>query len=252
MAVGPPATTKDRFARFRRTGQRALRNELVEEHRDLADIIARRYRNRGVEMDDLRQTALLGLVKAVERFDPDHGTPFSAFAGATIHGELKRYFRDHSWAVRPPRGVQEAHLRVRACSEELNHQLGRPPTVSELAQSLDISPDRVIEALAASAAYRPAPLEPRSEDPASNETFPHLAVKDHGFDQSEVRIMIDRLLTTLPLRDATILKLRFFDGLTQSDIGERVGVSQMHVSRLIRNSLSTLRSRIEPQFELQD
>src|SRR4029434_3310799 len=143
-----------RFRDFRDTQERSVRNELVEAHRGLAARIANDYRGRGVDLDDLVQIAMLGILKAVERFDPARGIPFSSFASRTVNGEIKRYFRDRTWAVRPPRSAQERHLDLRRARAALSSRLGRPPTVAELAAELDISTDEVLDAVEAGAAYR--------------------------------------------------------------------------------------------------
>src|SRR5215204_1981975 len=152
---------EQRFREFQATGERAVRNDLVEAHRGLAARIANDYRGRGVELDDLVQIAMLGILKAVERFDPDRGIPFSSFASRTVNGEIKRYFRDRTWAVRPPRSTQERHLDLRRANAALSTRLGRPPTVGELAAELDIAEDDVLDAMEAGAAYRATSLDAR-------------------------------------------------------------------------------------------
>jgi RNA polymerase sigma-B factor len=233
------------FREYRRTEQRSVRNQLIEAHRGLAATIAHDYSGRGVDDDDLRQIALLGILKAVERFDPERGIPFSAFASRTVNGEIKRYFRDRTWTVRPPRSAQERHLELRKATENMTQRLGRPPSVKELATELEISVDQVLEGMEASSAYRGASLEaPRSSDGEGTTLGERLADTEDGYQLSETRILITKLLETLPEREAEILRLRFYDDLTQSEIAEQVGVSQMHVSRLIRRSLLDLRRRL--------
>jgi RNA polymerase sigma-B factor len=241
-----PRQLDEVFQTYRATGDRAVRNQLVEAHRGLAASIANDYRGRGVELDDLVQIAMLGTLKAVERFDPDRGIPFSSFASRTVNGEIKRYFRDRTWAVRPPRSAQERHLDLRRARTALSSQLGRPPTVVELAAELDISTDQVLDALEAGAAYRATSLDarrPGDEDGSS------LADRIPGDDVPsrpvELRVLVDQLLRTLPEREATILRLRFYDELTQSEIAGRLGISQMHVSRLMRRCLDDLRQVLE-------
>ncbi|MGH9110724.1 MAG: SigB/SigF/SigG family RNA polymerase sigma factor [Acidimicrobiales bacterium] len=235
-----------RFREFQATGQRAVRNGLVEAHRGLAARIANDYRGRGVELDDLVQIAMLGILKAVERFDPDRGIPFSPFASRTVNGEIKRYFRDRTWAVRPPRSTQERHLDLRRATAALSARIGRPPTVGELAAELDISDDDVLDAMEAGAAYRATSLDarrPGDEDGAS------LAERLPGGEPPsrpvEMRVLVAQLLGTLPEREAEIVRLRFYDELTQSEIAERLGISQMHVSRLIRRCLLDLREILD-------
>jgi RNA polymerase sigma-B factor len=243
---GPDGELDQLFQEYKETRQRALRNKLVEAHRGLAASIAHDYRGRGVELDDLVQIAMLGTLKAVERFDPDRGIPFSSFASRTVNGEIKRYFRDRTWAVRPPRSAQERHLDLRRATSTLSSRLGRPPTVTELAAELDITEDDVLEAQEAGAAYRATSLDarrPGEEDGASlGERLPG---GDAASQPVELRMLVGQLLRTLPPREAEILRLRFYEELTQSEIAERLGISQMHVSRLIRRCLLELRGRMD-------
>ncbi|HYZ98219.1 MAG TPA: SigB/SigF/SigG family RNA polymerase sigma factor [Acidimicrobiales bacterium] len=239
-------TLEQRFHEFRRTGERAIRNELVEAHRGLAARIANDYRGRGVELDDLVQIAMLGILKAVERFDPARGIPFSSFASRTINGEIKRYFRDRTWAVRPPRSTQERHLDLRRATSALSARLGRPPTVPELAAEVGISDDEVLEALEAGAAYRATSLDARRPgDEEGTSLAERLPGAESPNQPVELRMLVAQLLGTLPRREAEIVRLRFYDELTQSEIAERLGISQMHVSRLIRRCLLELRQALD-------
>lgn len=234
------------FRRYRETSERSVRNQLVEAHRGLAASIANDYRGRGVELDDLVQIAMLGMLKAVERFDPERGIPFSSFASRTVNGEIKRYFRDRTWAVRPPRSAQERHLDLRRARVALSSQLGRPPTVVELAAELDISTDQVLDAIEAGAAYRATSLDARrAGDDDNSPLAERLPGDDVPTRPVELRLLVDQLLETLPTREATIMRLRFYDELTQSEIAERLGISQMHVSRLMRRCLDSLREILE-------
>lgn len=235
------------FREYRETGRRALRNRLIETHRGLGLAIAADYSGRGVEDDDLRQIALLGILKAVERFDPERGIPFSSFASRTVNGEIKRWFRDRTWTVRPPRSAQERHLEVRKVTERLSQELGRAPTVAELGADIGATEDEVLEALEASAAYRGASLDaPRGTTPEGDARTlgDSLGGGESGFGRTEARVLVGELLERLPEREAMILRLRFFEELTQSEIAEQVGISQMHVSRLLRKTLLQLRERL--------
>ncbi len=231
------------FHDYHETKKRRVRNELVEIHIGFAYHIAGRYANRGVTTDDLRQIALLALVKAVDRFDPNHGAAFTSFAGRTIEGEIKRYFRDSTWAVRVPRSAKELHLLVRRANDELSSKLGRSPSVAEVAAHLEVERDEVVQALGASAAFSTAPLTVSSagESEASQDRSGRLAEDDLDLEKAAQRIMVERLIETLPERERDIVRMRFFDELTQTEIADRVGVSQMHVSRLIRRSLASMR-----------
>ncbi|HEY1740064.1 MAG TPA: SigB/SigF/SigG family RNA polymerase sigma factor [Acidimicrobiia bacterium] len=239
------AALKAKFVEFQHTRDRKLRNELIEAHRLLAAHFARRYSNRGEPFDDLLQVAYLGTLKAVERFDPDRNVEFSTFAAATIDGELKRHFRDKTWSVRVPRRTQELHLRLPAATNQLSQQLRRAPTLDELADELDASQDEVLQAMEAAGAYRSASLDARSSGERDTPALERsLGSVDENFDLAEHRVIVDELLATLPERERMIVELRFFDELTQSEIADRIGVSQMHVSRLLARTLQGLRSRL--------
>ncbi|HET9612138.1 MAG TPA: SigB/SigF/SigG family RNA polymerase sigma factor [Acidimicrobiales bacterium] len=249
MTSGPEGEAirfDDLFEAYRATGDRGVRNQLVEAHRGLAASIANDYRGRGVDLDDLVQIAMLGTLKAVERFDPARGIPFSSFASRTVNGEIKRYFRDRTWAVRPPRSAQERHLDLRRARAALSSSLGRPPTVAELAIELDISPDQVLDAIEAGAAYRATSLDARRPGDDDNTTLgERLPGDDVPSRPVELRMLVDQLLDTLPAREAAIIHLRFYEELTQSEIAERLGISQMHVSRLMRRCLEDLRRLLD-------
>jgi RNA polymerase sigma-B factor len=249
MTSGPEGEAirfDDLFEVYRATGDRGVRNQLVEAHRGLAASIANDYRGRGVDLDDLVQIAMLGTLKAVERFDPARGIPFSSFASRTVNGEIKRYFRDRTWAVRPPRSAQERHLDLRRARAALSSRLGRPPTVAELADELDISPDQVLDAIEAGAAYRATSLDARRPGDDDNTTLgERLPGDDVPSRPVELRMLVDQLLDTLPAREAAIIHLRFYEELTQSEIAERLGISQMHVSRLMRRCLEDLRRLLD-------
>ena len=236
----------DLFEVYRATGDRSVRNQLVEAHRGLAASIANDYRGRGVELDDLVQIAMLGTLKAVERFDPERGIPFSSFASRTVNGEIKRYFRDRTWAVRPPRSAQERHLDLRRARSGLSTQLGRAPTVAELAGQMGISTDEVLDALEAGAAYRATSLDARrTGDDDTSSLAERLSTGEAPSRPVEMRVLVDQLLASLPPREAAIMRLRFYEDMTQSEIAERLGISQMHVSRLMRRCLDELREMLE-------
>ncbi|MEO1063127.1 MAG: sigma-70 family RNA polymerase sigma factor [Actinomycetota bacterium] len=225
-----------RFVEYRRTGDRRLRNELVQEHRGLAGAVAARYRNRGVAGDDLEQVALLGLIGAVERFDPSRGVPFGPWATMVVDGECKTWFRDKTWGLRVGRGTKELVGRTRRARDEAEQELGRSPTVAELADRLGESEDRVLEALDADRAYRPVSL-----DTPATTAAPATAHEAEGFADVDRRLLVSQLLDRLPSSDAEIVRLRFFEELSQQQIADRIGVSQMQVSRLLRRILGQLR-----------
>lgn len=235
------AATLERFFEYRRTRDRDLRNELVEEHMRLAEFLARRFAHRGEPVDDLRQVALVGLLKAVERFEPDRGLQFSSFAMPTIVGELKRHFRDRGWAVRVPRRVQELHLELDRTIGTLSQELGRPPTPREIADRAGVQEEDVLESMEAGSLYRLASLDGmRGGDDSSIPPPERIGGVDPELDSVDDRVALGELLAILPEREQTIVYLRFFEGLTQSEIAEQIGISQMHVSRLLVRSLEKL------------
>ena len=229
---------------YRQTGDPALRDRLVEMHLGLAEYLARRFDRRGEPVEDLIQVASLALINAVDRFDPDRGLEFTTFAVPTIVGELKRHFRDRGWALRVPRRLQELHLRLVGSVAELTHELGRSPSIPELAERTQATPDEVIEAMEAGRAYRSASLDaPPGDDGAGPAAAWPVGETDERFAGVEERSELAGLLAGLPERERAILVLRFYDGLTQSEIADRVGISQMHVSRLLARTLEQLRQR---------
>ena len=234
------------FIEYRDTCDRRLRNELIEAHKALASHLARRFANRGEPFDDLLQVVYLGMLKAVERFDPDRGLEFSTFATATVDGELKRHFRDKTWSVRVPRRPQELHLRLSNTISELSQRLTRPPKVGEVAAELGVSEEEVLEAMEVGGAYRSSSLDARSSDGQESSTLDRrLGSVDTGFDLAEHRVLLDRVLADLPERERVIVELRFFHDMTQTEIADEVGISQMHVSRLLTRTLMQLREMLQ-------
>lgn len=234
------------FAEYAETRDASLRDKLIEAHIGLAEYLARRFANRGEPLDDLVQVASLGLVKAVERFDPDRGLEFTTFATPTIQGELKRHFRDKGWAVRVPRRVQELHLRVTRVIDDLSNELGRSPAIDEIAARAGTTEDEVVEAIDAGSAYRSTSLDAgRSDDDESPGLLGQLGDLDPELARSELRTTLGPLIAGLPEREQLMIYLRFYEGQTQSEIAERLGISQMHVSRLLSRSLQELRERGE-------
>ncbi|MCU1377940.1 MAG: polymerase sigma factor SigF [Acidimicrobiales bacterium] len=234
------------FEAFASNRDPALRDQLIEAHLGLAEYLARRFANRGEPLDDLVQVASLGLVKAVERFDPERGLEFTTFATPTIVGELKRHFRDKGWAVRVPRRVQELHLRVTRVIDDLATEFGRSPTVQEIAHRAGTTEDEVVEAIDAGSAYRSASLDAgRSDDDESPGLLGQLGEVDPELARAERRAALGPLISGLPEREQVMLYLRFYEGMTQSEIAKRLGISQMHVSRLLSRSLQQLRELAE-------
>jgi RNA polymerase sigma-B factor len=235
-----------KFEEFAQTRDRHLRDELVAAHIGLAEYLARRFANRGEPLDDLVQVASLGLIKAVDRFEPDRGLEFSTYATPTIVGELKRHFRDKGWAVRVPRRVQELHLRLGKVVSSLAQDLGRSPTIAEIAERSQVSEEEVLEAIEAGNAYRFASIDaPSGSDEDAQTLSAQLGDEDPRLEDIEHRVALSPLIAKLPKREQAILHLRFFEGMTQSEIAGRLGISQMHVSRLLARSLAQLRDSAE-------
>jgi RNA polymerase sigma-B factor len=232
------------LAEYRSTRDRRTRNRIVETHLHLVDHYVAVYSRHGsVPAEDLRQAALLALIGAVDRFDPDGGASLSTFATRTIDGELKRYLRDRTWLVRPPRSAQETHLNSRAASEELAHELGRSPTVDEVADRLGVAVDRVLLGMVAGQARNNESIDrPLSDEGAASRLEAVLGESDDRYDFTESMMSLEAGLARLDDRQRQVLELRFGHELSQPEIAERMGVSQSYVSRIIQNTLSTLRT----------
>ncbi|MGY2874744.1 RNA polymerase sigma-B factor [Marmoricola sp. URHA0025 HA25] len=237
------SSTKDPEERSR------LLDELVTLNLPVADSLAQRYSARGLALEDLVQEARLALVRVVESFRPEYGHDFLSYAVPSILGALRKQFRDSGWTVRPPRRIQEAQQSINQCRSDLLQQLGREPRVSELAESLDLDEETVIEALSADGCYTPAsldrPVGGESDGEAGARTLGSvLGSEDPDFASCEARVLLRPLLARLEDRDRTVLKLRFVDGLTQREVGEEIGVTQMQVSRILSRIFETLRGEV--------
>ncbi|MEV6559131.1 RNA polymerase sigma factor SigF [Nocardia sp. NPDC051756] len=222
----------------------AIRAELISRCIPLADHIARKFSGRGEPFDDLTQVARVGLVHAVDRFDVERGSNFLSFAVPTIMGEVRRYFRDNTWAMRVPRRVKETHLRIGAAIDALSQRLGRSPTAKEIAAELDVDPDEVTQAVIAGNAYQPSSIDAatlgRDTDASLLDT---LGEEETQFDRVEEYVAIRPLLAGLPERERRILTMRFFESMTQTQIAQQMGISQMHVSRILAKTLARLREQ---------
>ena len=238
----PVEDTKALFFELAANRDPAVRDRLVTAHLGLAHQLARRYANRGEPYEDLVQVASLAIVKSVDRFDPGRGVEFTTFATRTVIGELKRHFRDKGWAVRAPRRVQELYLELGKVTESLAQELGRSPTVGELAATTGASEEAVLEALEAGQGYHTSSIDAadRNEETLAS----HIGTEDASLDTVEDRELLAPALAQLAPREQLILQLRFSQGLTQSEIATRVGISQMHVSRLLAASLERLRKSV--------
>jgi RNA polymerase sigma-B factor len=224
----------------------AAREGLVHLHLPLVEHCARRFRNRGEPFEDLVQVGTIGLLKSIDRFDLERGVEFSTYATPTIIGEIKRYFRDKGWAIRVPRRLQELRMQIGAASAELTQDLGRSPTPRELAERIGCSVEEILEGIESSNAYSTLSLDAAddSEDGAAT-MLDAIGVDDENIEHVEIRESIKPLLDRLDAREKRILLLRFFKNMTQSQIAEEIGVSQMHVSRLLSRTLDQLRSSLE-------
>lgn len=222
----------------------AVRERIITRCLPLAEHIARRFVGRGEPRDDLVQVARLGLLNAIDRFDPERGTEFVAFAVPTIMGEVRRHFRDSSWAVRVPRRLKELHLALSQASGKLAQRLGRAPTPSELAEELDLAHEEVWDGLLAGNAYQSVSMDAAYDDDGTLPLVETVGENDGEFDNVEYHESLQPLLADLPERERRVLILRFFGNMTQTQIAERVGISQMHVSRLLARTLGYLRTRL--------
>jgi RNA polymerase sigma-B factor len=233
----------DLLERYHRDGDFAAREAFIERTMTIVHHVARRYADRGESYDDLVQVGAIGLVKAVDRFDPDRGVKFATFAIPNIAGEIRRHFRDRGWSVRVPREVQERHARLNRVTEDLTTRLQRVPTVKELAAEIGLSTVDVLETMSAARSYTASSLDaPVDEDRTGHDL---LADSEEGYDLVDRRLELVMGVGCLQERERRIVALRFFEGLTQTQIAERIGISQMHVSRLLSQALASMRERLE-------
>jgi RNA polymerase sigma-B factor len=224
--------------------RKALRDQLVETHMPLVIYLARRFSGRNEPMNDLVQVGAIGLLKAIDRFDPERGLEFSTYATPTILGEIKRHFRDTGWLIHVPRRAQELQTTVNTARAELSQELGRAPTIAELAERIDIEEEVVLEALDAARAYSGVPLDVLAAPGETVPEHPMLGVVDEGFEQVEQRALLREVIAKLPENEREILLLRFVANKTQTEIAAIVGVSQMQVSRLVARGLKRLRESL--------
>jgi RNA polymerase sigma-B factor len=242
---------KELLRRYHEGGDTQAREQLIEQYLPLVRSLARRYSYRGEQLEDLVQVGCIGLIKAIDRFDTDRGVELTTYATPNIIGEIKRHFRDKGWAIRVPRGLQELNVRLSHLLEELTVQLERSPTIPELAKSAGVEEEDVLEALESGQAYATLSLSAPSggDDDSDLDPLESLGTIEHEYEVSEDRAVLAPGLAKLDERERRILHLRFFEGLTQSQIAQQVGISQMHVSRLIRRSLEKMRDEIVTEEE---
>ena len=224
--------------------RRSLRDQVIEAFLPLAQHLANRFGGRGEPIEDLVQTATVGLIKAVDKFDPERGTEFTAYAIPTIIGEIKRHFRDRTWDIRVPRRLQELRLSISEATSNLLQDLGRSPTIADIAEHLGLSEEEVLEGLEGARAYNAVSLSaPASDGDRATELGDLLGAEDSEFELAELRVALGPAMAALDEREQRILTLRFYGNMTQSQIAEQVGVSQMHVSRLLTRALAKLRGQ---------
>jgi len=250
MSVVSGQTLPDRelLRRYQEQGDIAARDELVERHLPLVRSLARRFAGRGESLDDLEQVGAIGLLKTIDRYELEREVALSSYATPNVIGEIKRYFRDRSSAIRIPRGLAELSARVAGAIEGLTGELGRSPSLAEIAHRLETSPEEILEALEAASARSVSSLTPTTaggEAEGDADPLDRLGAEDSELERSEERAVLEPALRRLPAREREILKMRFEEGLTQTEIAERVGISQMHVSRLVRRSLEQMRDSLE-------
>jgi RNA polymerase sigma-B factor len=238
--------------RYHVEGDLQARDELIERYMSLVRSLARRYAHRGEQLDDLVQIGAIGLIKAIDRFDLERGVELTTYATPNIIGEIKRHFRDKGWSVRVPRGLQELNVQISKLVEQLTVQLSRSPTIAELAEAAGVEEEDVLEALESGRAYSSVSLSPGSGSDEEGELDPLESLGDleHEYEISEDRAVLAPGFKVLDQRERKILHLRFFSGLTQSQIADEIGISQMHVSRLIRRSLEKIREEIAEETEV--
>ena len=241
--------THELFRRYKEHGDMDAREQLVMSHLNLVRFLANKFKNRGEPLDDLIQVGYLGLLKAIDRFDPERGLEFTTYATPTILGEIKRHFRDKGWSVRVPRRLQELSAKVNQATDTLTTQLQRSPTIDEIADYLDASVDEVLEAMESSSAYSSVPLEGTgsSENDDAPSIIDRYATEDSELALTDDRLIIEEALEGFSPREREVIELRFLKGMTQIEIAEKLGISQVQVSRLLRRMLKKIQDKIDPE-----
>ena len=241
--------TRELFRRFKEEGDMDAREKLVMSHLNLVRFIANKFKNRGEPIDDLIQVGYVGLLKAIDRFDPSRGLEFTTFATPTIMGEIKRHFRDKGWSVRVPRRLQELSAKVNQATDTLTSQLQRSPTIAEIADYLDATVDEVLEAMESSSAYSSVSLEAPSgaDDDDTPSVIDRYATEDSDLAFTDDRIIIEEALASFSPRERDVIEMRFLKGMTQIEIAEKLGISQVQVSRLLRRTLKKIQDKIDPE-----
>ncbi|MEE8715873.1 MAG: RNA polymerase sigma factor SigF [Coriobacteriales bacterium] len=245
--VWDKARTRELFRRYKEEGDQDARDQLIVNHLNLVRFLAAKFANRGEPLEDLVQVGTIGLIKAIDRFEPARGLEFTTYATPTILGEIKRHFRDKGWSVRVPRRLQELSAKVNRAVDELTVTLQHTPTVKEIADYLEVTPDEVLEAMESGEAYTSVPLEATgSDDDEGLSVIDRMGKDDPDLAASDDRIMIDRVLSEFTPKEQEVVRLRFYEGLTQAEIAERLGISQVQVSRLLRRTLKRMQEKLAP------
>lgn len=247
--------TKELFKRYKETGDEQAREQLVLAHLNLARFLASKFKNRGESLDDLVQVATIGLIKAIDRFDISRGLEFTTFATPTIMGEIKRHFRDKGWSVRVPRRLQELSAKVTQVSDKLTEKLQRSPSVDEIAQTLGVSVDEVLEAMESAHAYTSVSLDvPQGDDDdgtQSSTVIDKYALVDEDLESSDDRIVLEQAIKDFSEREQQIIRMRFLEGFTQVEIAQKLQISQVQVSRLLRKTLQKFQEKLDPNHVME-
>ena len=251
---GTPAWDKDRtrqlFAQYKETKDPEVRDQLIVSHLNLVRFLASKFKNRGEPLDDLIQVGTIGLIKAIDRFEPDRGLEFTTYATPTIMGEIKRHFRDKGWSVRVPRRLQELSSKINQVTDDLTKELQRSPSIEEIAQRLDTNVEEVLEAMESSSAYSSVPLEGGGSGTDGDETpsiIDQYVTEDEDLAGSDDRIVLEEAIRDFSPREQEIIRMRFVEGLTQVEIAEKLNISQVQVSRLLRRTLKRIQEKIDPE-----
>ena len=245
MTTLQPAThDRELLRRYHEDGDASAREELVNRHLPLVRSLARRYAGRGESLEDIEQVGAIGLIKAIDRYELSREVALTTYATPNVVGEIKRHFRDKGWAIRVPRALQELNGKMGPTIERLTSKLGRSPSIAEIAAEFETSTEQVLEALEAGSAYAPLSLSAGPSGDEELDPMETIGTDDEEYDRSDDRTSLEPALAALPEREREILRMRFEDGLTQTQIADRIGISQMHVSRLIRRSLERMRTQL--------
>ncbi len=253
VSKGKPAWDKDRtrelFRRYKEEGDEEAREQLIVSHVNLVRYIAAKFKNRGEPLDDLIQVGTIGLIKAIDRFDPSRGLEFTTYATPTIMGEIKRHFRDKGWTIRVPRRLQELSAKVNTVTDELTVELQRSPSIDEIAARLGTTPDEVLEAMESSSAYSSVPLEGQggTEEDDAPAVIDRYASVDNDLEASDDRMILEDVISEFSEADQQAIRMRYLDGMTQVEIAKKLGISQVQVSRMLRRALRRIQEKIDPE-----